>query len=89
MEDTFERLVKIVCNNTDLTSDKVSIDAHIFSDLGVDSLDFLDIAYEIDSEFSVQIPIEEWTTELEEKGSLEPDYFIVRNLVSFVTEQAK
>jgi acyl carrier protein len=64
--------------------ENVTPDKHIFEDLGIDSLDFLDIVYDLDRTFGIKLPIEQWLAEVEQNGKLEVDYFVVGNLVVFV-----
>ena len=37
-------------------------------DLGIDSLDFLDVAFAIDKAFGIKMPLEQWTQEVNEGG---------------------
>jgi len=39
-------------------------DSHAINDLGIDSLDFLDIAFAIDKAFGIKLPLEQWTQEV-------------------------
>lgn len=55
-------------------------------DLGIDSLDFLDIVFAIDKAFGIKIPLEQWTQEVNE-GKVETDeYFVLKNLCAKIDE---
>ncbi|RUW10988.1 acyl carrier protein, partial [Mesorhizobium sp. M1A.F.Ca.IN.022.05.2.1] len=49
-------------------------------DLGIDSLDFLDIVFAIDKEFGIKVPLEKWTQEVNDGKASTDDYFVMQNL---------
>ena len=54
--------------------------------LGIDSLDFLDIAFAIDKNFGIKIPLEKWTEELNENKADVDEYFILSKLCGRIDE---
>ena len=52
----------------------------IFDDLGIDSLDFLDIAFAIDKAFGIKLPLEQWTQEVSDGKATTDHYFVLKNL---------
>jgi len=44
----------------DIPRDSITPDSHAINDLGIDSLDFLDIAFAIDKAFGIKLPLEQW-----------------------------
>jgi acyl carrier protein len=84
MSEAYETLVAALKDICQLDGAEVTLDKHIFNDLGVDSLDFLDVTFEIDRALGVRLPIEEKLAESNEKADSE--LFIVRNFVRFVEE---
>ena len=55
---------------------------HTIDDLGIDSLDFLDIVFAVDKEFGIKIPLEAWTQEVNDGKAATEEYFVMKNLCS-------
>ena len=58
----------------------------VIDDLGIDSLDFLDIVFAIDKEFGIKIPLEQWTQEVNEGKVSTEEYFVLKNLCAKIDE---
>jgi acyl carrier protein len=85
MSATFETVARIIASTSDVPVEKITPDSHVMKDLEVDSLGFLDVAFEIDQTFGIKLPIEEWLQSV--KGGYDGDmYFVVRNLCRHVDE---
>ena len=54
--------------------------------LGIDSLDFLDIAFAIDKTFGIKMPLEQWTQEVNEGRATTEQYFVLQNLSTRIDE---
>ena len=61
-------------------------ESHTIDDLGIDSLDFLDIVFAIDKEFGIKIPLEQWTQEVNEGKVSTEEYFVLKNLCAKIDE---
>jgi acyl carrier protein len=48
MASTYETVAGIISDTCDIEPDKITPDSHAINDLGIDSLDFLDVAFAID-----------------------------------------
>ncbi len=53
---------------------------------GIDSLDFLDIAFAIDKAFGIKMPLEKWTQEVNEGKATTAQYFVLENLSARIDE---
>ena len=51
----FERLKKLLVNAVDCAEDDINMDANLSDDLGIDSLDFVELSMEIEGEFNIII----------------------------------
>ena len=71
MSSTFDQVATIIAETCDIPRDTITPDSHAIDDLGIDSLDFLDIAFAIDKQFGIKLPLEEWTQEV---NNLEGDH---------------
>jgi len=54
-----ERVQAIVADALDQPGEKVLLDSSLVDDLGAESIDFLDIAFRLESEFGIEIPEDE------------------------------
>ena len=86
MPSTFETVANIISETCDIPRDKITPESHAIDDLGIDSLDFLDIVFAIDKEFGIKIPLEAWTQEVNEGRASVEDYFVLKNLCARIDE---
>jgi acyl carrier protein len=80
MSTTFEKVADIIAETCDIPRDTITPESHAINDLGIDSLDFLDIAFAIDKAFGIKLPLERWTQEVNEGSATTDQYFILKNL---------
>jgi len=86
MSSTFDTVANIISETCDIDREKITPESHSIDDLGIDSLDFLDVTFAIDKRFGIKMPIEKWMQDINEgKGSVD-DYFILNNLCSRIEE---
>ncbi|MCC6205422.1 MAG: acyl carrier protein [Hyphomicrobiales bacterium] len=86
MPTTFDRVADIIASTSEIDRDKITPESHTIDDLGIDSLDFLDIVFAIDKEFGIKVPLEKWTQDVNEgRGSTE-EYFVMKNLCAKIDE---
>jgi acyl carrier protein len=78
---TFEIVSQMLSEVCDVDRDKISSSSNIIEDLGVDSLDFLDLTYEIDKKFGVKLPVEDWIEKINQGQAKVSDYFAMDKLV--------
>ena len=80
MSSTFDTVANIIAETCDIPRDKIKPESHAINDLGIDSLDFLDVAFAIDKAFGIKMPLEQWTQDVN-AGTLSTDeYFVLKNL---------
>jgi acyl carrier protein len=77
---TFETVAGIIGDTCDIERERITPESHAINDLGIDSLDFLDVAFAIDKAFSIKMPLEQWTAEVNSGKASSDDYFVLRNL---------
>lgn len=80
--DTFERLKRILVEKFDLDETKVVPEATA-EDLGLDSLDFIEVLFELEDEFGVRIGDDQMN-----KPKLDSLADIVTSLEALIAEQA-
>lgn len=80
MSTTFDRVADIIAETSEIDRETITPDSHTIDDLGIDSLDFLDIVFAIDKAFGIKIPLEQWTQEVNEGKVATEEYFVMKNL---------
>ena len=86
MPSTFETVANIISETCDIPCDTIKPESHAINDLGIDSLDFLDIAFAIDKAFGIKMPLEQWTQEVNDGKATTDQYFQLNNLCSRIDE---
>ncbi len=84
MASTFETVAGIIAETCDLERDTITPESHAINDLGIDSLDFLDVAFAIDKSFGIKMPLEQWTQDVNEGRATSDDYFVMKNLCAAI-----
>ena len=56
MSSTFDTIANIIAETCDIPH-SIKPESHAINDLGIDSLDFLDIAFAIDKAFGINFPL--------------------------------
>jgi acyl carrier protein len=80
MSSTFDTVAGIISETCDIPRDGITPDSHAINDLGIDSLDFLDVAFAIDKAFGIKMPLEQWTQDVNEGKVSSEQYFVMKDL---------
>jgi len=80
MPSTFETVAGIISETCDIPREKIIPKSHAINDLGIDSLDFLDVAFAIDKAFGIKMPLEQWTQEVNDGKVSSDQYFVLGGL---------
>jgi acyl carrier protein len=80
LSTTFDRVADIIAETSEIDRDSITPESHTIDDLGIDSLDFLDIVFAVDKAFGIKIPLEQWTQEVNEGKVATEEYFVMKNL---------
>jgi acyl carrier protein len=86
MSATFDQIANIIAETCDIPRDTIKPESHAIDDLGIDSLDFLDIAFAIDKAFGIKMPLEKWTQEVNDGKATTEQYFVLQNLADRIDE---
>jgi acyl carrier protein len=86
MPSTFDTVAEVITQTSEIPREKITPEAHAIDDLGIDSLDFLDIVFALDKKFGIKIPLEAWTKEVNAGKANAEDYFILKNLCARIDE---
>src|SRR4029078_8059668 len=86
VSSTFHTIANIIAETCDIPRDSIKPESHAINDLGIDSLDFLDIAFAIDKAFGIKLPLEQWTQEVNDGKATTDQYFVLKNLSARIDE---
>jgi acyl carrier protein len=86
MSSTFDTVANIISETCDIPRETIKPESHAINDLGIDSLDFLDIAFAIDKAFGIKMPLEQWTQEVNDGKASTEQYFQLNNLCTRIDE---
>lgn len=79
---TFDTIADIIAETCSLERSVISPKSHAIDELGIDSLDFLDVTYAIDKKFGIKLPVEQWTQDISEGRAKTEQYFVLGNLAA-------
>ena len=77
---TFDKVADIISEICGIDRATIKPESHAINDLGIDSLDFLDVAFAIDKAFGIKMPLEHWAQEVDERGVAGDQYFVLSGL---------
>ena len=86
MSTTFDKVADIIAETSEIPREEITPESHTIDDLGIDSLDFLDIVFAVDKEFGIKIPLETWTQEVNDGKASTEEYFVMKNLCAKIDE---
>ena len=86
MASAFDRIADIIAETSDVPRETIRPESHVIEDLGIDSLDFLDIVFAIDKAFGIKVPVEKWTQEVNAGEKPAEHYFVMKNLAARIDE---
>ena len=86
MASTFETAADIISEICDIPRENITPDSHAIDDLGIDSLDFLDVAFAIDKAFDIKMPLEKWIQDVNDGKATTEQYFVMKNLCARIDE---
>jgi acyl carrier protein len=84
MSSTFETVAGIISEICDIPIENITPDSHVTEDLKIDSLNFLDVVFQIDQRYGIKIPLEEWTQEVNSGKVRGTHYFTLKNFCAEV-----
>lgn len=83
---TFDKVADIIADTSEIERESITPESHTIDDLGIDSLDFLDIVFAIDKEFGIKIPLEKWTQDVNDGKVATEEYFVLKNLCAKIDD---
>jgi acyl carrier protein len=88
MASAYDQIADIIAETANVPREKITPEAHVINDLGIDSLDFLDIVFAIDKAFGIKVPVEAWTEQVNAGKAPAEQFFVMKNLAQRIEELA-
>lgn len=85
-QETFDSVAEIIADICSIDRAEITADSHAVNDLGIDSLDFLDVTFDIDKKFGIKMPVEQWMEEVNQGNADADEFFVMKNLVARIEE---
>ena len=86
--NTYEQVKSIFVDICGLHEDQISPSTNMVDDVSIDSIDFMDVTYEIDQRFSIKLPFEQWVAQANEGKERARDQFIMARICEEVDRLA-
>jgi acyl carrier protein len=82
--DIYEAVSDALVEECGVPREKITPEANLADDLGLDSLAFVDLCYALDVQLGIKIPFEEWVNSIN-SGNLDPkEAFSMKSMVDAV-----
>jgi acyl carrier protein len=85
----FDVITGIIVDVCGLDRAQLAPGANAVDDLGIDSVDFLDIIYEIDRHFGIKLPAEAWMEQINAGKATTADFFVLERFAANVEAHAQ
>lgn len=85
-QETFDTVADIIAEICSIDRAEITPESHAVNDLGIDSLDFLDVTFDIDKKFGIKMPVEQWMEEVNQGNADADEFFVMKNLVARIEE---
>ena len=86
MSDIQTTVVNAIHEFCDVEDAEITGETNLVDDLALDSIDFLDVVYEIDREYDVKLPLEKWMAEINGGERSTDHFFVLSNFVARIQE---
>lgn len=85
MKEVYEFVKQTFSEICSVDSEEITLTTNLFSDLGIESVEFLDVCYLIDEKYNIRIPIGEWMGRVNEGDESAADLFVFEGFVKAVS----
>lgn len=78
MRPTFDIVAEIIALTCGTPRERITPDCNLLHDLGIDSLDLLDVAFAIDDRFAIEMPLDHWLRAVHLGRVPSDQYFVMK-----------
>ena len=82
--EVFDKVQDVLVEALGVDKDEVSPDAKLKADLGAESIDYLDIAFQLEKAFTIKVEQKEFSQNMQSGGGDEDEDVTVDKVVKFV-----
>lgn len=86
MRSTFDTIADIIALTCGVSREQITPDSSLLSDLGIDSLELLDVAFAIDDAFSITMPIDQWLQAVHVGRVPADQYFVLKEFCAHIDD---
>jgi len=80
MSNVYDEIRELVSATCGIPEESIQPETNLIDDLSIDSIDFMDVTYEIDRKYKIKLPVADWMTEINAGQAEIADYFVMRKL---------
>jgi acyl carrier protein len=84
LPSTFDIVADIIVQSCHIPREAITPETHLLTDLGIDSLDLLDVVSAVDDAFGIRVPVEQWLHALHMNAGLAGQQFVMRELCASI-----
>jgi acyl carrier protein len=84
LPSTFDIVADIIVASCHIPRETITEDVHLLTDLGIDSLDFLDVVSAVDDAFGIRVPVEQWLHAMHLDAAHAGQQFVMRELCASI-----
>jgi acyl carrier protein len=84
LRSTFDVVADIIERSCYVPREAITLDSNLLADLGMDSLDVLDLVFAIEETFGVDLPVGEWLHAVQMQEAAAERYFVIREICACI-----
>ena len=86
MSSVMDFVVRRLAGFCDVDPADIKPESNAVDDLALDSVDFLDFVHEVEKEWTVKLPVEDWMDAISAGKATTADYFVVARLAEQIDQ---
>jgi acyl carrier protein len=86
MQSTFDTIADIIALTCGVSREQITLESCLLNDLGIDSLELLDVAFAIDDAFSITMPIDQWLQAVHVDRVPADQYFVLKEFCAYIDD---
>lgn len=79
----------IIATTCHIPRETITPDSHLLHDLGIDSLDLLDVGFGIGDAFGITMPLDQWLHAVHMRTPAADRYFVLRELCCYIDQSRR
>lgn len=84
LPSTFDIVADIIVQSCHIPREAITQDTDLLTDLGIDSLDLLDVVSAVDDVFGIRVPVEQWLHAVHMNAGPAGQQFVMRELCASI-----